>query len=175
MPFNGHETFREIEVAAISAKQKSSQTVPFRKVFRVAEASVPATTIRPRDQYGSQVLYLPTPVSGTATGSILWTVYANVNGTVGTATEVGSYSVDTAGAVTYTGGIIGAAIGGASYTPTANNSVTALEIPITGVTVGNTHYAYIICEVFPYTPVEELINYRPVATAALTAAEPGTI
>lgn len=174
MPFLGHENFREVEVSALSLQHKASQTTPMRKVFRIHETSVAATSLRPRDNIGSQALYLPIPVTGTATGYVNWTIYANVNGTLGTATEAGTYSVDTAGAVTYTGGIIGAAINGASYTPTANNTVSGIELVVSGLTVGHTHSAIIQCEVFPLTPLEELYGYRTPATAALTTPE-GTI
>lgn len=177
MPYLGHENFREVEVSQLSLQHKASQTVPFRKVFRIHESSVAATSIRPRDNWGSQAIYLPIPVTGTATGYLVFNVYANVNGTLGTATEAGTYSVDTAGTVTYTGGIIGAAINGASYTPTANSTsgVSAVELIVSGLTIGHTHSAIITCEVFPLTPLEELYGYRTPATAALTAPEGSVI
>lgn len=174
MPYLGHENFREVEVSALSLQHKASQTTPFRKVFRIIEASVPATTVYPRDNWGSQALYLPIPTTGTARGSIVWTIYADVNGTAGTATEVGSYSVTTGGVVTYTGGIIGAAINGASYTPTANNTVVGIELVVSGLTIGHTHNSIIVCEIYPLVPIEETYGYRTVATAALTAIE-GTV
>lgn len=169
MPQLGHENFREIESSSILLAQKSMQTVPYRKVFRVLETSMPAAPTYARDNIGSQALYLPP----NTTGHINWTIFASVAGTLGTLTELGSFSVAPNGVITYTGGVIGTNINSMTFTPTVNATIgsTGIEMVLAGYTTGQNVSAYIIGEIFPHTGLEEFINYRPVTTSTLATIE----
>lgn len=172
MPYLGNENFREAEQNLYLSMKLGGVGLPLTKIFRVyydATNTVPATSVFARDiQTGSQALYFP-PSSG---GHIQWIVYANVNGTLGTLTELGSYSVSAPGVVTYTGGAIGTNINAATYTPTVGGTVTsALELVVGALVVGHTHSAYIKAEVFPHSGIEDFYGYRTPALVTLAAIE----
>lgn len=172
MPYLGNESFREEEQNLFLAMKMQGQGFPVRRLFRVYYDSVntvPATSVYARVLgTGQQALYFPPSSSG----HISWTVVANVNGTLGTLTELGSYSVNSSGVITYTGGAIGTNVNSATYTPTQGGTVTsALELVVGGLTVGHTHSAYIIAEIFPHSGIEDYVGYRAPGTATLTAIE----
>lgn len=172
MPYLGHENFREVEVSALSLQHKASQTVPFRKVFRAYESSVAATTLFLRDNLGSQVLYLPIPTTGTATGVLVSSVYGNVAGTTGGAANVISrYSVTTGGVVTVSGTALIGTINSGTFTVTANNTVTGVEVVAAALGASSALSVVVTMEVYPMTPIEELYGYRTPATAALATIE----
>lgn len=173
MPYLGHENLKETDNNQFISVKTTAVTFPIRRMFRmyydnVSTGTVPATTLYLREMFtGQQAIYLP----ASSSGHINWTIYANVNGTLGTTTELGSYAVNSSSSITYTGGAIGSAINSMVITPTNNAAATGLELIVTGVTAGHTNSTYVFAEIMPHLGIEDVGMLKNPATATLTAIE----